>query len=313
MNETTPGPAPGRRVRVRAPAKVNLTLRILERMDDGYHRLETLFQAVGLEDVVTVEPSEGSDVELVCRSHDVGRPAENLVVRAARAFRSATGRTGGLRLHLEKKIPVGAGLGGGSSDAGATLRGLNRLYGHPLAPGELAVLGGTLGADVAFFTGSAGYAAGRGRGEEITPLAPLPPRTLLLGLPRVHVATGPAYGALARLRADQGGDPPAPVLGRGIPGDWDAVVGTAVNDFEAVVPSASPPVGEALTGLREAGSPLALLSGSGGAVFGLPWSEDLQACLTTLRDAAPGVRWVAVPTLPSLPEPEEVVPEGAIE
>ncbi len=312
MSPSDQTPRPGGRVRVRAPAKVNLALRILERMDDGFHRLETLFQAVGLEDVVTVGASGTGSVELTCRSGEVGPPEENLVVRAARAFRSATGLEDGLHLHLEKRIPVGAGLGGGSSDAGAALRGLNQLYGRPLDAETLARLGGTLGADVAFFTGVAGYAAGRGRGDEITPLPPLPPRTLLLGLPRVHVATGPAYGALARLRTEGGAPPLGSVLERGVPSDWDAVVRGAVNDFESVVPKASPPVAEALNILRDFGAPLALLSGSGGAVFGLPWEGDPGACLATLRAAAPGVRWEAVPTLATLPEPEEVVPGGGI-
>lgn len=307
MSPIPESPPPDRTIRVRAPAKVNLTLRILERMDDGFHRLETLFQAVGLEDVVTVQASGTGTVELSCRSGEVGPPEENLVVRAARAFRSATGVADGLRLGLDKRIPVGAGLGGGSSDAGATLRALNHLYGRPLRDHILAELGATLGADVAFFTGEAGYAVGRGRGEDIAPLPPLPPRTLLLGLPRVHVATGPAYRALARLRSERGGLPLEPVLAQGAPSDWDAVIERAVNDFESVVPRASPPVAEALTTLRDAGAPLALLSGSGGAVFGLPWTSDSGGCLADLRAAAPGVRWEAVPTLPALPGPEEVV------
>lgn len=303
---------PDLRVRVSAPAKVNLTLRILERMEDGYHRLETLFQAVGLEDVVTVEPLPEGTVELTCRSGDVGPPEDNLVVHAAQAFRSATGVEDGVRLRLDKRIPVGAGLGGGSSDAGATLRALNYLYGHPLNSAALVRLGGTLGADVAFFTGSAGYAVGLGRGDEISPLPPLPPRTIILGLPRVHVATGPAYGALARLRSEGADGALGSALAGGIPTDWDGVIEGAVNDFEAVVPAASPPVAEALGTLRDAGAPLALLSGSGGAVFALPWGET-GACLATLRAAAPGVRWEAVPTLATLPEPREVVPGEGIE
>lgn len=312
MSHAPKTPRPEIRVRVAAPAKINLTLRILKRMGDGYHRIETLFQAVGLEDGVSVEVASHGRVELSCRSGEVGPPEENLVVRAAEAFRSATEVRDGFRLRLEKRIPVGAGLGGGSSDAGATLRALNHLYGYPLTSAVLTRLGGALGADVAFFTGSAGYAVGLGRGDEITPLPPLPPRTVLLGLPRVHVATGPAYGALARLRSESGIGPLDSALAAGVPRDWDGVVRGAVNDFEAVVPGASPPVAEALGALRDAGAPLALLSGSGGAVFGLPWGDPGE-CLAMLRAAAPGVRWEAVPTLATLPEPREVVPGEWIE
>jgi 4-diphosphocytidyl-2-C-methyl-D-erythritol kinase len=282
-------------------------------MDDGFHRLETLFQAVSLEDTVTVEAAPDRGVDFTCRNGNVGPPAGNLVVRAAEAFRAATGATGGLRIRLDKRIPVGAGLGGGSSDAGATLRALNQLHGFPLGPDELGRIGVGLGADVPFFTGKAGYALGEGRGERLTPLPPLPPRTVILGLPRVHVATGPAYGALARKRAEGASAPSGPVFERGLPADWDGVIASAVNDFEAVVPEASPPVAEALGSLRKAGAPLALLSGSGGAVFGLPWGPDSAACLASLRASAPGVRWEAVETLAALPEPEEVVPGGAIE
>ncbi|MEJ2539773.1 MAG: 4-(cytidine 5'-diphospho)-2-C-methyl-D-erythritol kinase [Gemmatimonadota bacterium] len=305
-------PAPGSVIRIHAPAKVNLALRILDRMEDGFHRLETLFQAVGLEDVLTLVSVPGDGVELVTRSSQLGPDRDNLVTRAVHAFRAATGTATGLRIRLEKRIPVGAGLGGGSSDAGATLRALNHLHGRPLPSRRLAEVGSELGADVAFFTGSAGYALGEGRGERITPLDPLPPRTLLLGLPRVHVATGPAYGALARFRAEAQGPLPPGILEAEPPRDWAAVARRAVNDFESVVPLASPPVAEALEALRAAGSPLALLSGSGGAVFGLPWGAEPHLCLSTLRATVPGVRWEAAPTLERLPEPSEVVPDDRI-
>lgn len=304
--------AAGAAVRVEAPAKVNLVLRIQERGADGYHRLETLFQAVDFVDVLTLQVVPGTRVELEVRGADVGPPEDNLVTRAARRFLRATGLGEGLRIVLEKRIPAGAGLGGGSSDAGATLRGLNLLAGEPLLEPELMGLGSALGADVAFFSGSTGLALGEGRGERILPLPALPERMLVLGIPPVHVATGPAYGALAEARA--GGLPvPAPLLQGRAPASWDEVASLAVNDFEAVVPARHPAVAEALSALRGERLPVALLSGSGAAVFGLvPQGADPGALVARLGDSVPGCRWLPVSTLATLPRPERVEPGARI-
>ncbi|HSG47836.1 MAG TPA: 4-(cytidine 5'-diphospho)-2-C-methyl-D-erythritol kinase [Longimicrobiales bacterium] len=303
---------PGVVMRVEAPAKVNLLLRILDRSPDGYHHLETLFQAVGLSDSLTLEVVEGDRDTLEVRGADVGPAADNLVTRAVARFREATGFGPALRVVLEKRIPAGAGLGGGSSDAGAVLRALNLLCGTPLTSSEVMALGGGLGADVAFFSGSAALALGEGRGDRLRPLPPLPVRPVILGLPPVHVATGPAYGALALART--GGLPvPRPLLQGRAPADWDQVAAVAVNDFEAVIPGAFPPVGEALRALRLAGPPLAHLSGSGAAVFAvLPPGGDGTGMEEELRSRAPGIRWVVTATLDELPLPERVEPEARI-
>lgn len=299
-------PEPGRVMRVRAPAKVNLLLRVLQREADGYHRLETLFQAVGLEDVLVFTVVEPGAFSLDVVGATVGPVEENLVTRAVRAFQAATGTSAGLRVGLEKRIPAGAGLGGGSSDAGSTLRVLNLLHGHPLDEEELMAVGAGLGADVAFFSGSAGYALGEGRGDRLRALPPLPPATLLLGMPGTQVATGPAYAALARVRAEAGGKVPPPLLRGRAPSRWDEIRTLGVNDFQEVVAGSHPPVREALDLLRRCGAPLALLSGSGAAVFGLPWHDDPARCLAELREGSRGIRWWAVDTLERLPSPEEV-------
>jgi len=291
---------------VEAPAKVNLLLRILARRPDGYHQLETLFQAVGLTDALWLEVTGGTGYRLEVRGGDVGPVEENLVTRAVGAFRRASGLSTGLRVVLEKRIPAGAGLGGGSSDAGAALRALNHLHGDPLSTAELMALGAELGADVAFFAGSAALALGEGRGDRLRPLPPLPPRTVILGLPPVHVASGPAYGALARAR-EVGLPIPLPLLEGRTPEGWREVAALAVNDFEVVVPRDFPPVAEALGALRSAPCSMALLSGSGAAVFGILHEDaDCGAVLASLRDETPGTRWVAASTLERLPEPERV-------
>lgn len=297
-------PGPGTALGVKAPAKVNLFLRILERMPDGYHRLETLFQAVGLEDELLLEVVEGTSLELWVEGADVGPPEDNLVTRAARLFRDRTGLYCGLRIRLTKRIPSGAGLGGGSSDAGATLRALNVLHGSPLGGGEVRAIGAALGADVAFFSGKAGLAVGEGRGERLTPVEPLPQRRLVVGLPPVHVATGPAYGLLARARGSA--PTPLPVLPFDL-GSWEHVETRAVNDFQPVVAGAHPPIARALEALREVGASVALLSGSGSAVFGLfPGGGPGGGVLRSLRSACAETRWIGVDTLPRLPAPFRV-------
>lgn len=310
---------PGRRgvaprsVTLAAPAKVNLFLKILHRRDDGFHELETLFQAVELCDRVTVARA-GTGVALEVDGPDLGPLEENLAHRAARAFLHRVGARGGegVRIRLEKRIPAGAGLGGGSSDAAAVLRCLNALWGMgepgggALPPESLAALGAELGSDVPFFLGGSTLALGTGRGEILLPLHPLPSAHLVLVLPPAHVATGPAYGALAQSRELQ---PPPPrdawdpaSLARG----WDGLAHAAVNDFETVVPDAHASVAASLQALREAGGAPVLLSGSGGACFG-HFADGARAAAAAER-VARSLGWpaLAVRTLVQWPAPEVV-------
>lgn len=310
---------PGRRgarpraVALAAPAKVNLFLKVLHRRGDGFHELETLFQAVELCDRVTVA-REGTGVALAVDGPDLGPLEENLAHRAARAFlrRVGAGRGEGVRIRLEKRIPAGAGLGGGSSDAAAVLRCMNALWsaGEPgggAIPGQsLADLGAELGSDVPFFLGGSALALGTGRGEILRPLHPLPSAHLVLVLPPAHVATGSAYGALAHGRELH---PPPPreawdpaALARG----WDGLARAAVNDFETVVPHAHPQVAASLQALREAGGAPVLLSGSGGACFG-HFADGTRAAAAAERVAG-SLGWpaLAVRTLVQWPLPEVV-------
>lgn len=300
-------------VTLAAPAKVNLFLRVLHRRGDGYHELETLFQAVDLCDRVTVARA-GAGVALEVDGPDLGPLEENLAHQAAEAFLHRVGARGGegVRIRLEKRIPAGAGLGGGSSDAAAVLRCMNALWGsgegggEPLPAQGLAALGAELGSDVPFFLGGTTLALGRGRGEILLPLGPLPPAHLVLVLPPAHVATGPAYGALAHSRERQ--PPPAREAWdpASLAGGWDALAGVAVNDFETVVPGRHPAVGASLQALREAGGAPVLLSGSGGACFGR-FADGAQAAAAAGRVAG-SLGWaaLAVRTLVRWPGPEVV-------
>jgi len=293
-------PGPGRRTwSGAAPAKVNLFLRVLAREESGYHQVETLFQALELADEVTMDLTPGpGEIQLEVEGvpADALGPAEqNLAVRAARLLLDTVGtEPPGLRIHLVKRIPHGAGLGGGSSDAATVLRGLNELLGRPLDAGRLATLGGRLGADVAFFLCGSPLALGWGRGDRLLPMPPLPPADVVVALPEARIATPDAYARLARWRAERElGAAPARVLGvrgtdsaeplaAGAPwSSWAAVAREAENDFAPALHGAYPELAGIRDALAAAGARPALLSGSGSAVFGV-FPEDV-------RGGGPGV------------------------
>jgi 4-diphosphocytidyl-2-C-methyl-D-erythritol kinase len=189
-----------RRARLRALAKINLGLRVLHQRADGFHELRTVFQTISLSDTLEVEfePSRRTAIELT----GCDNIADNLVARAARVAMDAMKLTGKVRFHLTKRIPMGAGLGGGSSDAAAVLLALPVLAGRELALQELVALGAQLGSDVPFFF-LGGTALGLGRGTELYPLPEMPAEPLVLLAPAIHVSTAEAYRALdRRCRAD---------------------------------------------------------------------------------------------------------------
>jgi len=287
------------RAKVLAPAKVNLALRVLRKRADGYHDIDTLFQAVDLCDEVEVELAEdGVSLEVDGRS-DLGPAEQNLAYRAAVAFLAAAGSKVGVRVRLTKRIPVGAGLGGGSSDAAAVLRCLAALLGG-VGADEVRRIGAALGSDVPFFLGVSPMARGRGRGELLQALEPLAVADLVIVSPPVHVSTAEAYRSLGRGTGEAGGvgkhDLSMPV--------WADAPEVAVNDFQPVVTGGHPEVARALEALRAAGSRLALMSGSGSSCFGLFADRSgAEAAASRVSDRT-GWPCVAVRTLEAFPEVE---------
>lgn len=177
-----------------APAKINLSLRILGKRADGFHEIETVMAPLSLSDTLDIELGEGSGVEFTCSDTSLPLDGTNLVCRAVDAFARHTGRQFHARIHLEKKIPHGAGLGGGSSDAASTLKALNTILGSGLSVDDLESLAGTLGSDIPFFIRSC-PAICRGRGELVEPLASFPEANVLLVKPPFPIPTPWAYGA----------------------------------------------------------------------------------------------------------------------
>ncbi len=265
----------------KAFAKVNLGLRILDRRADGFHELRTVFQTISLADRLTVgyEPLDAVEVSLRCSRQEL-ETDDNLACRAARELLERLGMGGRVTVDLDKRIPHGAGLGGGSSDAGAVLLALEQLI-EPTPPGEtLHQAASALGSDVPFFL-FGGRAVGVGRGEEVYPLADLPRTWIVVLEPSVAVATAEAYrklaqtrgGALTRdrkglilssfcvgFRAPIGGGP-------NVDAEW-------ANDFEETVFDSLPALKPLKQRLREAGAARALLSGSGSALFGVFGSRE---------------------------------------
>jgi 4-diphosphocytidyl-2-C-methyl-D-erythritol kinase len=255
------------RVSLAAPGKINLWLRVFGRDNKGYHAIETLFQLVSIADALVVARS-GAGVRLEGAPAELGHPQDNLVVKAAEAyFREAGG--GGAVITLTKRVPWNSGLGGGSSDAAATLRALNTLYGERLPADDLIALGAELGADVPFFLATAPLALGWGRGERLLALPPLPALPLLIVPPAAPVKTADAYAWLDKDRpAERTGEFAAVVPATSL-ASWPDVRRHSANDFEPVVAGRLPAIGHWLDRVRETDAFLVRLAGSGGAIVAL--------------------------------------------
>jgi 4-diphosphocytidyl-2-C-methyl-D-erythritol kinase len=262
----------GNGVTVNAHAKINLILRVLDREPTGYHQIETLFQRIALADVVTVAPTEGTSALTVkwagVEKADLGEPEQNLAWRAAAAYREVAAWPDAWHIDLVNRVPAGSGLGGGSSDAAAVLRALNQVAPAPLSNDALQTIAAALGSDVPFFVTDASLAIGRGRGERLRTLAPLPVATVALVVPDFAIATVDAYAALAETRS--GMRRPAASIRNGDDfSQWASVAPRQTNDFENTVFRRYPPLAAARAALEKAGAIMARLSGSGSTVFGI--------------------------------------------
>lgn len=263
----------------RAHAKINLLLRILAREASGYHGIETLFQRLALHDVVHVAINDAPRA-LTCDGPSMpaggfGTPEQNLAWRAAALYCDAAQWQTGWQITIEKHIPVGGGLGGGSADAAAVLRALEALCPTPLGLARLLELAGTLGADVPFMLLDVPLAWAWGRGDRLLPLPALPQMAVTLITFTDGVNTGAAYGAFARARDARGEDVRAGAYASDAFTNWTSVCALAANDFEQVVPSLHAGVAAVLPVLRnearrkgDAGTPaIGMMSGSGATCF----------------------------------------------
>jgi 4-diphosphocytidyl-2-C-methyl-D-erythritol kinase len=265
-----------RRATLRSFAKINLDLRVLHKRADGYHELRTVFQTISLRDAIDIEYTTGRRTEIAVEGN-VDIP-DNLVVRAARTVFDAVGAIGRVSFRLRKRIPMGAGLGGGSSNAAAVLLALPALTGKFLNPGALNRAAAELGSDVPFFL-HGGTAIGIGRGTELYPVPDAPAMRGIVVAPAIHVSTPEAYQGLRRALTSKAGDFDTNSfqsfvwgLGDRCPTrEWRSL---PANDFESSVFRQYPSLLEIKRKLARLGASPAMMSGSGSALFGLFSSSD---------------------------------------
>ena len=279
-------------IHVTANAKINLSLEVIGRRPDGFHEIATVMQAVDLADELVFIPAPDGEIALECNDPGLGGMQDNTVVRAAEALREAAGIGAGARILLRKAIPVAAGLGGGSSDAAATLTALNRLWGTRLPPDRMAKLAAGIGADVSFFMGESATAFAEGRGETITGLPPLPEAWVVIAVPEVPIPspkTRVLYrmlehsnfsdGASARsLAAKLESNEQSETLLREI---------GATNTFNRVADRAFPGIGRFRDALQQAVGDArnVSLSGAGPSLYSvLPTADDAEAARLTLLE-----------------------------
>jgi 4-diphosphocytidyl-2-C-methyl-D-erythritol kinase len=278
-------------MKARAYAKVNLGLEVLSRRTDGYHEIRTILQTVDLFDRLSFELRD-SGLELACDDPSLPSGEENLVVRAARLLAEEVGETRGARIELEKAIPAGRGLGGGSSDAAVTLLALNAIWQAQLTDIDLSRLAARIGMDVPFFL-LGGTALGIGRGEEVYPLECLTELPIVLILPDFAISTAQAYSNLILTKRE----PSLKLrdLALSYLGGRKELLGL-VNDLEFATLDYAPAIREYKESLLELGADVSLMSGSGSAVFGI-FSDEAVARSAANQLENRGIRAIATSTL----------------
>ncbi len=308
--------------KVFSPAKINLYLAIHEKGNDGYHTLDTIFEKIDLCDILTIALSSE---ELTVRCDYPGVPSgeRNLVYRAASRLRQKSGVRRGAIISIEKRIPVAAGLGGGSSNAGVALRQLNALWKAGLSDNDLIALGKEIGADVPFFVSNYTYARGQGRGDELTPIEPVTSFWHLMLKPDESLSTREVYHTYDAMRrtgtqekntvdpstravgregsfALTGPVPDATILVRALrSGDINEVRRYLYNDLEGVVRYKVKKIGTILDMLKDAGFPPVHVSGSGPTLYVLTGNKEEAETLharfsSVVAKYSPAVKWQCV-------------------
>jgi 4-diphosphocytidyl-2-C-methyl-D-erythritol kinase len=256
-------------------AKINLSLRVLGKRPDGYHEIQTVFQTISLHDTLRFTVTNAPHIVLACDDRRVPSGAENIVCRAAVALQQRFKSQQGAYISLEKKIPIEAGLGGGSADAAVTLLALAHLWQTRAAEHDLLDIAGGLGADVPFFL-NGGTALGTGIGREVTELSDADEKFLIVIKPNTRISTASAYQALNAppLTSAEG----KTILSSSQLGEFfDNLDSDALqNDFEVVAFGLEPEIARAKAALIKSGARASLLAGSGSAVFGIFDGGDAQ-------------------------------------
>ena len=271
-------------LRLSAHGKINLTLEVLGERDDGYHEIASVMQTISLADSLCLEESDSITIE--CDSDSLATP-QNLAFKAAELVREKAGRSGGVHIQLEKRIPVASGLGGGSSDAAAVLKALNSLWGLGMSLDELDPLAARLGSDVPFFLRE-GTAVVLGRGEKVRPVRPADLGWMVVAVPAVSIPgkTAAMYGAVASSDYTRGAL--TRKLGARIDGGGDVPPQFLFNAFDAVALEVVPELKESWDSLVSLGAREVHLAGSGPAMFAPVSRKELGTALQLVLGSRPG-------------------------
>jgi 4-diphosphocytidyl-2-C-methyl-D-erythritol kinase len=280
-------------IALRSYAKINLGLQILRKRPDGYHEVRTVLQSIALHDRLSLRRTRTPGIQFSSNEPAIDS-VNNLVVRAIEVFQRETGVRGGLRATLEKSIPLGSGLGGGSSNAATTLLGLARLFGLDLRGSDLLHWAGQLGSDVPFFL-LGGTALGIARGSEVYPMEEPPKRHVLLGIPSNGISTMEAY---ARLSLQLTNTHSESMIPRFCSGFWASLERQKLqgNDFEPAFFEQFPKLKKVKVDWLAAGAVAAGLTGSGSALFGLFNQKRELACAVS-KAAGLHLRFIQTHTL----------------
>jgi len=257
-----------RSITLRSPAKLNLVLDVLAKRSDGFHELRTVFERIDLCDRITLTLRKDALVRIACDHPHVPKGPKNLAMKAAKQLQADMGISSGVTITIDKKIPVAAGLAGGSSNAAAVLMGLNRLWRLKLSQKQLAEYAGRIGSDVAFFIYNTPFALGEGRGEKIRALPIGVKLWHVLVTPKVKMYTKEVFGRL-NLKLTKKRDNVnilLPCLRRGVP---SGIGGALANDLEQAILSLRPDFAGLKKKLFDAGACGVCFSGSGPSVFAL--------------------------------------------
>jgi 4-diphosphocytidyl-2-C-methyl-D-erythritol kinase len=260
---------------VQSFAKINWVLRVLGLRQDGFHELSTIFQTITLHDELRFAARADEQLQLTCNWPEIPLGERNLIVRAGRALQEKYGVRKGASIHLEKNIPVEAGLGGGSSNAAVAMLGLARLWQTEVSKSELEEIGARLGADVPFFL-TGGTALGTGLGAAVKPMNETAFRHLIIVKPEARVSTAEAYKSLRARALTKADSDTILSISRADEQNWDSHPDALHNDFEPVVLRMKPEIERAKCALLKSGASGALLAGSGSSVFGVFDNQEAQ-------------------------------------
>lgn len=261
------------RISVKAPAKINLTLDVLGKREDGYHEVEMVMTTIDLADRIDIYPRGDDKITIDCSAYFVPLGEKNHVFQIAKLLKEKLGIKKGVHFYIHKRIPVAAGLAGGSSDAAAAIRGLNRLWNLGLTLQEMAQIGSEIGSDVAFCV-YGGTALAKGRGEQITPLPSPPPAWVILAKPPMGVSTSEIYGKVHMDVVNQYPAKSQKMVEAIMKRNYDQVYESMGNHLETVTLSLYPEVRRLKEQMIRFGADAALMSGSGPTVFSLVDKES---------------------------------------